>query len=46
MPPCNNALLDINGRFLFKMVLVADAEKVDYVKLYAYDNSGRQPVKA
>ena len=42
--PYQVPLLDINGRFLFKMVLVADAEKVDYVKLYAYDNSGRQPV--
>ena len=37
-------LHDINGRFLFKMVVVGSAQSIDYVKIYAYDNSGRQPV--
>jgi hypothetical protein len=42
--PYSAPLHDINGRFLFKMVAVGEAESVDYVKIYAYDNSGRQPV--
>ena len=42
--PYSVPLQDINGRFLFKMVVVGTTQLVDYIKLYAYDNSGRQPV--
>ena len=42
--PYSVPLQDINGRFLFKMMVVGNAQLVDYIKLYAYDSSGRQPV--
>lgn len=38
------ASVDIGGRFLFKAVMVGDAERVDYIKLYAYLDARRQPV--
>lgn len=36
--------VDIGGRFRFKAVLVGDASHLDYVKLYAYLDSRRQPI--
>lgn len=36
--------IDINGRFRFKAVVVGNAQQVDYVKLYTYFPSARQPV--
>lgn len=35
--------IDINGRFRFKAVMVGDAAHIDYIKLYVYDQSARQP---
>ncbi|MEB0133897.1 hypothetical protein QN362_00985 [Actimicrobium sp. CCC2.4] len=35
--------IDINGRFRFKAVMVGDATHIDYIKLYVYDQSARQP---
>lgn len=36
--------IDINGRFRFKVVVFGNAQQVDYVKLYTYFPSARQPV--
>lgn len=36
--------VDINGRFRFKAVVVGEAGKVEYVKLYVYNALKRQPV--
>jgi hypothetical protein len=38
------ASVDIGGRFRFKAVMVGDAARVDYVKLYAYLDARRQPI--
>lgn len=38
------AAVDINGRFRFKAVVIGDAVRVDYVKLYVYFVGQRQPV--
>jgi hypothetical protein len=35
---------DIGGRFAFKAVMVGNGAGVDYIKLYAYFNTQRQPV--
>lgn len=35
---------EIGGRFLFKPVMVGNARRVDYIKLYAYLDASRQPV--
>lgn len=35
---------DIAGRFSFKAVVIGDDQHVDYIKLYAYYQSPRQPV--
>jgi hypothetical protein len=35
---------DIGGRFAFKAVMVGNADHVDYIKLYAYLDTRRQPV--
>jgi hypothetical protein len=35
---------DIGGRFLFKPVMVGNARRIDYIKLYAYLDASRQPV--
>ena len=36
--------VDIGGRFRFKAVMVGEAQRLDYVKLYAYLETPRQPV--
>lgn len=36
--------VDIGGRFLFKPVMVGTAQRIDYIKLYAYLDASRQPV--
>jgi hypothetical protein len=38
------ASADIGGRFYFKAVMVGDATRVDYIKLYTYLDTRRQPV--
>jgi hypothetical protein len=35
---------DINGRFRFKAVVIGDAHHVEYIKLYSYSQTRRQPV--
>jgi len=42
--PYRVASLDVNGRFRFKAVVIGDERRVDYVKLYAYAQTGRQPM--
>ena len=36
--------VDIGGRFWFKPVVVGTAQHIDYIKLYAYLDTSRQPV--
>jgi hypothetical protein len=36
--------IDINGRFRFKAVVVGNANHIEYIKLYTYIQSSRQPV--
>ena len=36
--------IDINGRFRFKAVVIGDARHIDYIKLYSYSQTRRQPV--
>jgi hypothetical protein len=36
--------MDISGRFRFKAVVIGDERHIDYIKLYAYYQSARQPV--
>lgn len=36
--------VDINGRFSFKAVVIGDATRVDYIKLYTYSQLRRQPM--
>lgn len=36
--------VDIGGRFRFKAVMVGEAQRLDYIKLYAYLETPRQPV--
>ena len=38
------ASVDIGGRFRFKAVMVGDAVQVEYIKLYAYLDTARQPL--
>jgi hypothetical protein len=42
--PYSVASIDIGGRFRFKPVMVGDAGKVQYIKLYSYLETRRQPV--
>lgn len=42
--PYGVASVDIGGRFWFKPVVVGSGTRVDYVKLYAYLDTRRQPV--
>ncbi len=42
--PYSVRAVDINGRFRFKAVVVGDARHIDYIKLYAYSQTRRQPV--
>ncbi len=36
--------VDVGGRFRFKAVMVGNATQVEYIKLYAYVDTRRQPV--
>jgi hypothetical protein len=36
--------VDVGGRFRFKAVMVGQANQVEYIKLYAYVETRRQPV--
>lgn len=38
------ASTDIGGRFRFKAIMVGDSTRVDYIKLYAYLDTSRQPL--
>jgi hypothetical protein len=38
------ASTDIGGRFRFKSIMVGDSTRVDYIKLYAYLDTSRQPL--
>lgn len=42
--PYRAKAVDINGNFRFKAVVVGDAQKIDYINLYTYYLSTRQPV--
>jgi hypothetical protein len=42
--PYTVAAIDINGRFRFKAVVIGDARHVEYVKLYVYAPTDRQPI--
>lgn len=42
--PYGVAARDIAGRFSFKAVVIGDDQYVDYIKLYAYYQTRRQPV--
>ncbi|MEI6803294.1 MAG: hypothetical protein WCK83_09020 [Burkholderiales bacterium] len=36
--------VDIGGRFRFKAIMVGEAARIDYIVLYAYVDTKRQPV--
>ena len=36
--------VEVNGRFRFKAVVIGDARHIEYVKLYVYSKTKRQPV--
>jgi hypothetical protein len=36
--------IDINGRFLFKAVVIGKTDHIDYIKLYTYTQTSRQPL--
>ncbi len=42
--PYSVRAIDINGRFRFKAVVIGDARGVEYIKLYTYSQTRRQPV--
>ena len=42
--PYSVKAIDINGRFRFKAVVIGDARKVAYIKLYIYDHAVPQPM--
>lgn len=42
--PYRVASVDVGGRFRFKAVMVGRDQRVDYIKLYAYLDTARQPV--
>ena len=42
--PYNVRAIDINDHFRFKAVVIGDAARVDYIKLYIYTRTKRQPV--
>jgi hypothetical protein len=42
--PYNVKAFDINGRFRFKAVVIGTAQHLEYVKLYVYSQTRRQPV--
>lgn len=42
--PYSVKAIDINGRFRFKAVVIGDARHVEYINLYVYSQTRRQPV--
>lgn len=42
--PYSVRAIDINGRFRFKAVVIGDARHIEYIKLYTYSQTRRQPV--
>ena len=42
--PYRVAAIDIHGRFRFKAVVIGDAQHIDYIKLYVYAQTKRQPM--
>lgn len=36
--------IDINGRFRFKAVVMGDAQQIEYIKVYVYSQTKRQPI--
>jgi len=42
--PYTAKAIDINNQFRFKAVVVGDARKIEYIKIYTYDFPKRQPV--
>ena len=42
--PYSVEAIDINGRFRFKAVVIGDAQHIEYIKLYVYSQTRRQPV--
>lgn len=42
--PYSVKAIDINGRFRFKAVVIGDERHIEYIKLYTYSQSRRQPV--
>jgi hypothetical protein len=42
--PYSVKAIDINGRFRFKAVVIGDAQHVEYISLYVYNQTRRQPV--
>ncbi|MDY7547677.1 hypothetical protein QN360_00590 [Glaciimonas sp. CA11.2] len=42
--PYSVKAIDINGRFHFKAVVIGDARKITYIKLYIYDHALPQPM--
>jgi hypothetical protein len=42
--PYSVMAIDINDRFRFKAVVIGDALRVEYIKLYVYTHTKRQPM--
>jgi hypothetical protein len=42
--PYSVKAIDINGRFRFKAVVIGDERHIEYIKLYTYSQTRRQPV--
>jgi hypothetical protein len=42
--PYSAKAIDINNHFRFKAVVVGDARRIEYIKIYTYDFPRRQPV--
>jgi hypothetical protein len=42
--PYRAEAIDINGHFRFKAVAIGDAQRVEYINLYVYGQTSRQPV--
>jgi hypothetical protein len=42
--PYSVKAIDINGRFRFKAVVIGDTQHIEYIKLYVYSQTRRQPV--
>lgn len=36
--------ININGRFRFKAVVIGDAQQIEYIKVYVYSQTKRQPI--